>query len=65
MRVHVIPPLVTDLSPLLAATTASNQAILAKIGEVNYLQTTSYGMESSVAMKAHAALVLTLHHGSV
>ena len=65
MRVHVIPPLVPDLGPSLAVTTTANQAILAKVGKVNYFQTTSYGMESSVVMKAHAALVPTLHHGSV
>ena len=65
MHVHVIPPLVPDLNPLLVATTTANQAILAKIGKVNYFQMTSYGMESSVVMKAHAALVPTLHHGSV
>ena len=65
MRVHVIPSLVPDLRPLLVATTTANQVILAKVGKVNYFQMTSYGMESSVVMRAHAALVPTLHHGSV
>ena len=49
-----------NLHPLLAATTTVNQVILTNIGEVRHIQTTSYGMESSVVMKAHAALVPTL-----
>ena len=65
IRVHVITALLLNLSPLLAATTTANQEILIKAGKVKYIQTTSYGMESSVVMKAHAALVPTLHHGSV
>ena len=43
----------------------ANQAIQPKIGKVKYFQMTSCGMESSVVMKVHAALVPTLHHGSV
>ena len=65
IHVHVITTLLFNLSPLLAATTTANRAILTNLGKVKYFQTTSYGMESSVAMKAHAALVPTLHHGSV
>ena len=63
---HVIPLMVPNLRPLLVATTTANQAIQLKIGYyVKCFQTTSYGMESSVVMKVHAALVPTLHHGSV
>jgi hypothetical protein len=65
VHVHVIIPMLLNLSPLLAATATANQVIQLKIGKVKYFQTTSYGMESSVVMKAHAALVPTLHHGSV
>ena len=64
MHVHVIIPVLLNLSPLLAITTTVNQAILPITGKVKCFQMTSYGMESSVVMKAHAALVPTLHHGS-
>ena len=65
MHAHVITLVPLNLSRSLAATTTVNQAIQPKIGKVEYFQTTSYGMESSVVMKAYAALVPTLHNGSV
>ena len=65
MYVRVNIPVLLNLRPLLAATTTVNQEILTKNGKIRHIQMTSYGMESSVVMKAHAALVPTLHHGSV
>ena len=65
LHAHVIPPLVLHLQPLLSATTTANQAIQPKIGKVKCFPTTRYGMESSAIVTAHAALVPTLHYGSV
>ena len=64
MCVHVITSVVINHNHLVVTTTA-NQAIQVKIGKIKYIWMTSYGMESSVVVRAHAALVPTLHHGSV
>ena len=65
MHAHAIPSLVPDHSPLLATTTTANRVIQAKVGKVRHFGMIKYGMESSAATKVHAALVPTLHHGSV
>ena len=65
MYVHVLIPVLLNLRPLLAAITTVNQVIQSENGAFRHIQTTSYGMESSVVMKAHVALVPTLHHGSM
>ena len=57
--------LLLNLHHLLVVATTANQGIQPVDGEVVYFQMTACGMVSSVVMRAHAALVPTLHHGSV
>ena len=65
MCAHEIISLELHLHHLLVLTTTANQAALPSIGQVDNFQTTSYGMESSVVLKVHVALVPTLRRGSV